>query len=43
MDDREIRLRRLSGRRNAVVTAIDHGMFDGSIVGMEDPPAAALP
>jgi len=41
MDGREIRLRRLFGRGNAVVIAIDHGMFDGPIVGMEDLPATA--
>jgi DhnA family fructose-bisphosphate aldolase class Ia len=41
MDGREIRLRRLFGRGRAVVIAVDHGMFDGPIAGMEDLPATA--
>jgi DhnA family fructose-bisphosphate aldolase class Ia len=41
MDGREIRLRRLFGAGRAVIIAIDHGMFDGPIVGMEDLPATA--
>jgi DhnA family fructose-bisphosphate aldolase class Ia len=43
-DGREIRLRRLidDGRENrAVIVAIDHGLFDGPIPGMEDLPATA--
>jgi DhnA family fructose-bisphosphate aldolase class Ia len=39
MDAREIRLKRLFGKGRAVVIAIDHGMFDGPIPGMEDLPA----
>ena len=49
MDGREIRLRRLFGdglreappRAAAVVVAMDHGMFDGPIAGMEDLPVTA--
>ena len=41
MDGREIRRRRLFGDGRAVVIAIDHGMFDGPIAGMEDLPATA--
>jgi len=41
MDGREIRLRRLFGDGRAVVIAVDHGMFDGPIAGMEDLPATA--
>ena len=41
MDGRQIRLERLFGGGSAVVIAIDHGMFDGPIPGMEDLPATA--
>ena len=41
MDGRGIRLGRLFGGGNAVVIAVDHGMFDGPIPGMEDLPAVA--
>ena len=41
MDGREIRLRRLFGDGRAVIIAMDHGMFDGPIAGMEDLPATA--
>jgi len=41
MDGREIRLKRLFGAGRAVVIAIDHGLFDGPICGMEDLPATA--
>jgi len=41
MDGREIRLRRLFGNGRAVIIAIDHGMFDGPLPGMEDLPALA--
>jgi len=41
MDGRQIRLERLFGGGNAVIIAIDHGMFDGPIAGMEDLPATA--
>lgn len=41
MDGREIRLQRLLGDGPAVVIAIDHGLFDGPIAGMEDLPAVA--
>jgi len=41
VDGREIRLRRLLGAGRAVVVAVDHGMFDGPIGGMEDLPATA--
>jgi len=40
-DGREIRLRRLVGDGRAVIIAIDHGLFDGPISGMEDLPATA--
>jgi DhnA family fructose-bisphosphate aldolase class Ia len=39
MDGREIRLRRLFDESRAVIIAVDHGMFDGPIEGMEDLPA----
>jgi putative autoinducer-2 (AI-2) aldolase len=38
---REIRLGRLLGDGRAVVIAMDHGLFDGPIPGMEDLPATA--
>ena len=41
MDGREIRLKRLFGDGRAVIIAMDHGMFDGPIAGMEDLPATA--
>lgn len=41
MDGRQIRLRRLMGRGRSVIIAIDHGLFDGPIAGMEDLPATA--
>lgn len=41
MDGREIRLRRLFGAGRAVIIAVDHGLFDGPIPGMEDLPATA--
>ncbi len=41
MDGREIRLKRLLGQGRAVIIAIDHGLFDGPIPGMEDLPATA--
>lgn len=41
MDGREIRLKRLFGQGRAVIIAIDHGLFDGPIIGMEDLPATA--
>ena len=41
MDGREIRLKRLLGDGRAVVIAMDHGLFDGPIPGMEDLPATA--
>jgi DhnA family fructose-bisphosphate aldolase class Ia len=41
MDGREIRLERLVGDGRAVVIAIDHGLFDGPIGGMENLPATA--
>jgi DhnA family fructose-bisphosphate aldolase class Ia len=41
MDGREIRLKRLMGAGRAVIIAIDHGLFDGPISGMEDLPATA--
>jgi len=41
MDGREIRRRRLFGDGRAVIIAIDHGLFDGPIAGMEDLPATA--
>ncbi|NLE38654.1 MAG: hypothetical protein GX621_11570 [Pirellulaceae bacterium] len=39
LDGRQIRLRRLMGDGRAVVIAVDHGLFDGPITGMEDLPA----
>ncbi len=41
MDGREIRLKRLFGDGRAVIIAMDHGLFDGPIEGMEDLPATA--
>jgi len=41
MEGRQIRLKRLFGDGRAVVIAIDHGLFDGPIPGMEDLPATA--
>lgn len=41
MDGRAIRLGRLLGDGRAVVIAIDHGLFDGPIPGMEILPATA--
>lgn len=41
MDGREIRLKRLFGDGRAVIIAIDHGLFDGPVEGMEDLPATA--
>ena len=41
MDGREIRLKRLMGDGRAVIIAMDHGLFDGPIPGMEDLPATA--
>lgn len=42
MDARELRLRRLFGPAGrTVIIAIDHGLFDGPILGMEDLPATA--
>ncbi len=41
MDGREIRLGRLFGDGKAVIIAMDHGMFDGPIPGMEDLRATA--
>ena len=41
MDGREIRIRRLFGDGRAVIIAMDHGLFDGPIAGMEDLPATA--
>ena len=38
MDGRRIRIKRLFGRGRAVIIAIDHGMFDGPLPGMEDLP-----
>jgi len=34
MDGRSIRLQRLIGDGRAVIVAIDHGLFDGPILGM---------
>ncbi len=39
MDGREIRLGRLFGEGRAVIIAVDHGLFDGPIPGLEDLPA----
>lgn len=41
MDGREIRCKRLFGEDRAVIIAIDHGLFDGPIAGMENLPATA--
>lgn len=41
MDGRAIRLARLFGGSNAVVIAIDHGLFDGPIPGMVNLPETA--
>ncbi len=41
MDGRELRLQRLLGDGRAVIIAMDHGLFDGPIAGMEDLPATA--
>jgi DhnA family fructose-bisphosphate aldolase class Ia len=41
MDGRALRLGRLLGDGRAVVIAIDHGLFDGPIPGMENLPATA--
>ena len=41
LDGRELRLQRLLGDGRAVIIAIDHGLFDGPIPGMEDLPATA--
>lgn len=38
MDGRQIRLQRLFGRGRAVIIAVDHGMFDGPLPGMENLP-----
>lgn len=38
-DGRHIRLQRLLGGNRAVIVAVDHGLFDGPIPGMEDLPA----
>ena len=35
MDGRELRLSRLIGKERAVIVAVDHGLFDGPITGME--------
>jgi len=40
-DGRDIRLQRLMGDGRAVIVAIDHGLFDGPIPGMENLPATA--
>jgi DhnA family fructose-bisphosphate aldolase class Ia len=39
LDGRSIRLQRLMGDGRAVIVAVDHGLFDGPIAGMEDLPA----
>jgi putative autoinducer-2 (AI-2) aldolase len=41
MDGRGLRLQRLMGDGRAVIIAIDHGLFDGLISGMEELPATA--
>jgi DhnA family fructose-bisphosphate aldolase class Ia len=41
MDGRAVRLQRLMGDGHAVIVAIDHGLFDGPIVGMENLPTTA--
>jgi DhnA family fructose-bisphosphate aldolase class Ia len=40
-DGREIRLKRLLGDSRAVIIAMDHGLFEGPIPGMEELPATA--
>jgi DhnA family fructose-bisphosphate aldolase class Ia len=39
MDGRELRLKRLFGGSRAVIIAVDHGLYDGPIPGMENLPA----
>ena len=41
LDGRGLRLQRLMGDGHAVIVAIDHGLFDGPISGMENLPATA--
>ena len=41
LDGRNLRLARLIGDGRAVVIAIDHGLFDGPIPGMENLPDTA--
>jgi len=41
MDGREIRIERFFNAGNAVVIAMDHGLFDGPIAGMEELPLTA--
>jgi DhnA family fructose-bisphosphate aldolase class Ia len=41
LSGRDIRLQRLLGDGRGVIIAIDHGLFDGPIAGMEDLPATA--
>jgi 3-hydroxy-5-phosphonooxypentane-2,4-dione thiolase len=41
LDGRGLRLQRLLGDGRAVIIAIDHGLFDGPITGMEDLPGIA--
>jgi DhnA family fructose-bisphosphate aldolase class Ia len=41
LDGRGIRLQRLMGDGRCVIVAVDHGLFDGPIPGMEDLPATA--
>ncbi len=41
MDGRSIRLQRLVGQERCVIIAIDHGLFDGPIPGMENLPETA--
>jgi 3-hydroxy-5-phosphonooxypentane-2,4-dione thiolase len=41
LDGRGLRLQRLMGDGRAVIVAIDHGLFDGPIAGMECLPATA--
>ena len=40
-DGRELRLQRLMGDGHAVIIAVDHGLFDGPIPGMENLPSTA--
>ena len=40
-DGRGLRLQRMMGDGRAVIVAIDHGLFDGPISGMENLPATA--